>query len=94
MSLHLTVRWGFAAALAVAVTLGACSDDRTPTGNDSAPEAARHAAPAPTPLVDATYDGATLTLWPYTTDDFTNAKDPVNLLLLGNADPRGPALRR
>jgi hypothetical protein len=42
---------------------------------------------APDGLLNVTAGGESLTLWPYTTSDFENPSDPVNLIF-PNADPR------
>lgn len=87
MLFHRSVPHALAAALAVAIAAAACSEDKNPAGPVPRLEAGQ-AAPAPAPLASASYDGTSLTLWPYTTDDFQSRKDPVNLLFVGNADPR------
>ena len=48
--------------------------------------AAEPVAPPPDP-VEITLGGDTLSLWPFTTDDFSSADDPINLVFRG-ADPR------
>jgi len=87
MSFYRSVPHAVAAALAIALAAAACSEDENPAGPAPRIEAGQ-AAPAPVALVSASYGGTTLTLWPYTTDDFQSRKDPVNLLFVGNADPR------
>ena len=42
---------------------------------------------APDGLKDIVAGGESLTLWPYTTSDFENPSDPINLIF-PNADPR------
>ena len=76
------------AAIAVlALGAAACSDQDTPTGPQ--PGLNAHTAAAPTGLVTAAWGGSSVTLWPYTTEDFgVTRKDPINLLFVGNADPR------
>ncbi|MEP0829390.1 MAG: hypothetical protein HRF51_12795 [bacterium] len=45
--------------------------------------------PAPAPLVDVAFDDKALRFWPYTGDDFSGQpQDPVNLIFVGQADPR------
>lgn len=46
-------------------------------------------APPPWPLVTIDAAGQSLTLWPYTGTDLTDTpQDPVNLIFIGQADPR------
>jgi len=87
MPFHRTNPHFLVAMLAAAIGAIACSEDRNPAGPEPRLEAGK-AAPAPASLVSASYDGATITLWPYTTDDFQSPSDPVNLLFIGNSDPR------
>ncbi len=74
-------------AVAVAVSLAACSDNpAAPTGLDviEAP-ATLSVYPAPTPL--ASLDG--YSFYAYTSDNYYAVpKDPVNLIFTGNTDPR------
>jgi hypothetical protein len=76
------------AAILLATAAAACSDTREPTAPLPDLRASAQSAPAPSPLATTTSGSAALELWPYTSDDFTNPKDPVNLLFVGNADPR------
>ena len=46
-------------------------------------------APPPGPLNTVDFLGKTLTLWPYTSNDFSGAPaDPINLIFVGHNDPR------
>lgn len=82
---HSSFVTGLLAACALAAA--ACTDDETaPT----TPELGRRAAaPAPSPLATVNAFGPTVTLWPFTGDDFGQSpKDPVNLIFAGQADAR------
>jgi hypothetical protein len=68
--------------------LAACSDTPATAPDVDAARVNRNAAPPPAGLETVEFGGASLTLWPYTTDDFATGKDPVNLLFMGRADPR------
>lgn len=79
------------AALALAAALAACSD--TPPSSLHEPEpdprAARLATAAPSPLATITVGGAATQVFPYLADDLTSTpRDPVNLVFVGQADPR------
>ncbi len=50
---------------------------------------AGHEPPPPAGIVTVNLDGATVRIWPFTGSDLAGtASDPVNLILLGAADPR------
>ncbi len=68
--------WKRTGSLALAVSMGLAAS--APAGD--APE-------APEGLKDVVAGGTALTLWPYTSSDFANPSDPINLLF-PNADPR------
>jgi hypothetical protein len=70
--------------------LAACAEaDRLPTGPNPPLGAAAASAPAPSPLVPLALPGQTLQLWPFTGVGFgSTPSDPVNLIFIGNADPR------
>ena len=82
------------ACLAVWLAIAAC-DDRASSSiapRVAAPRMARQgagaAAPAPSPLVSVSLPSQTLRLWPFTGFGFGVASDPVNLIWIGQADPR------
>jgi hypothetical protein len=79
---------------AVLVGAGACADRPAPVEPDTEPvaamsEAANLTAPF-TDLVNRDLAGTQLTFWPYTgrTPTIGDAADPINLILVGDADPR------
>ncbi len=87
---HRTPRSAFLGAsllAACALAAAACTDNETAT---TAPELGRRAAaPAPSPLATVDAFGPSVTLWPFTGDDFGRTpKDPVNLIFAGQADAR------
>lgn len=67
--------------------LGACSEESARVLSTDRDTRARQQAPAPTPLVQVDAAGE-FALWPYTTADLENPSDPINVLLVGEADPR------
>lgn len=82
-----TMRAGAALIGAVAVlALQSCSDRANPA-DPGVPLAARVATPT---YVSVPVGGKTYELWPYTTGrlNVTSPDDPVNLLLVGEGDPR------
>lgn len=69
-----------AAVAAALLTPGAQADDGS-TGHER--------FPAPAGLVTLHFDSDSATLWPWTGTDFSGqASDPINLVFLGDADPR------
>ncbi|HSJ23774.1 MAG TPA: hypothetical protein VK929_03750 [Longimicrobiales bacterium] len=80
------------AALFAAAAASTGCDEIAPT--DANIPAQAHAAMAlapPAPLVTATAGGMTRTLWPFTGTDLgadAHASDPINLIFIGDADPR------
>jgi hypothetical protein len=72
--------------------VAACSDSaRQPTALRPARvdvSAASLSAPAPSPIVPVSLPGQTLQLWPFTGFGFGEKSDPVNLIFIGQADPR------
>jgi hypothetical protein len=82
-------RSSLAIAVVFVTTAVACSDP----GADPVLEPEFSPATIPGPpaseLRTASFGGSSLTLWPYTGEDFSGTpSDPVNLLFLGQADPR------
>ncbi|HEX9488287.1 MAG TPA: hypothetical protein VF976_14570 [Gemmatimonadales bacterium] len=80
--------------LVVLLAIAAC-EDRASSATGPRVEAlrlarqsARDAAPAPTPLVSVPLPSQTLDLWPFTGFGFGVPSDPVNLIWIGQADPR------
>lgn len=70
--------------------LAACEGDRivTPPEPDLA-VAATGEPPAPAGLVTLAVNGTSMEAWPYTGINFSGTpQDPINLVILGNADPR------
>lgn len=84
--------------LLAAGALAACGDAPSPAApEDAAARVAAFAEPAaPAPTAQITVGGQRLTFWPYVASDFSTAKDPLNVLFVGEADPRmlRAALRR
>jgi hypothetical protein len=83
---------GAASALLVAIV--ACTDAPTtpaPVTAAAQPDrvgAPQNEPPAPGGLVTVAFAGGSLTLWPYTGDDFgEQIADPINALFAGYADP-------
>lgn len=85
-------------AVAAALTLPtvACSDGASPL-SPLAPQASMGVladVPAPSGLVTTSLDGSNLELWPFTGSDLPHdgqdatPSDPINLVFLGQADPR------
>jgi hypothetical protein len=74
--------------LVSATLLAACQDVHDPIGVEPAFNRGAHAAPAPAPLVSVTAGSEALTFWPYTGSDFSTVSDPINLIFVGEADPR------
>jgi hypothetical protein len=77
--------------LVATLLLGAACADRG--GIPSGPHAAgvgasRVTAPPPLSLVSVSLPGQTLDLWPFTGFGFGEQSDPVNLIWIGQADPR------
>ncbi|HYL21283.1 MAG TPA: hypothetical protein VEU74_05965 [Gemmatimonadales bacterium] len=73
-----------------ALALVGC-DDRlnVPTGRRAETlRAAQVGAPVPSPLIALALPGQTLQLWPFTGFGFGAQSDPVNLIWIGQADPR------
>jgi hypothetical protein len=82
-----------ASLAALVVALAACSDGSPIAPLVSAPSAtegiAGNESPAPAGMLNVTLGSETLALWPFTGSNFSgDAKDPINLIFLGNADPR------
>lgn len=75
-----------------AVMLGACDRAMPPTSpdtNSTAITAGTNPPAPPTELVDVDIPGGTIKFWPYTGTNFTGTpQDPINLIFLGQADPR------
>ena len=71
---------------AAVLSLGGCADRPNPA-DPGAPAAARVATP---PYTSVAVGGETFEFWPYTTNrlSVTSPDDPVNLLLVGEGDPR------
>jgi hypothetical protein len=83
-----------AATASLLVAIAGCTDapttPRIAGGNPKAGQlAAALAEPAPPPgLVTVAFGGGSLTLWPYTAEDFGETiDDPINALFAGYADP-------
>ncbi len=80
--------------LALVFALAASTMACTESGPSSTTEPAAFARasiadPPASELRSVSFGGSSLTLWPYTGSDFSaTASDPVNLLFLGQADPR------
>ena len=74
----------------LALAVAACDDrPNAPTSpRAEAPRAARVGAPAPSPLISVPLPGQTLALWPFTGFGFGEQSDPVNLMWIGQVDPR------
>ncbi len=82
-----------ASLAALIIALVACSDGSPIAPLVSAPSLTKGIAgnesPAPAGMVNVALGSETLALWPFTGSDFSgDAKDPINLIFLGNADPR------
>lgn len=72
-----------------AMILGAYADEPQPTAPDLPASHAVSSAPAPPGLKDVSFAGQTQRIWPYTTAQFpAHEQDPVNLIFVGQADPR------
>jgi hypothetical protein len=82
-------RFGSATFLTLGL-VGACHEAREPiTVPATDADRAVHGAPAPAPSVTVSAAGSSLTFWPYTGTDFSSdPSDPVNLIFVGEADPR------
>ena len=87
-----------AAAASLLVAIGACTDSPTsPARVATSAQADRlsppqNEPPAPSDLVTVSFNGGSLTLWPFTGDDFGDrVADPINALFAGTkagyADP-------
>ncbi len=82
------------AVLVVLLAMAACEDHASSSTGPRvqapriARQNARDAAPAPTPLVSVPLPSQTLDLWPFTGFGFGVPSDPVNLIWIGQADPR------
>lgn len=77
--------------LPVLALLWGCHDEPSPTAVELTPLAADPAigAPAPPTSVSITVGGTSLDVWPYTDTNFeATPSDPVNLVFVGEADPR------
>jgi hypothetical protein len=82
-------RLWFAIAVVFATTWVACTQSDAPSALEPAFAPAGIPGPPASELRTASFGGSSLTLWPYTGSDFSaTASDPVNLLFLGQADPR------
>jgi len=72
--------------------LGACDRAMTPTSpdtNSTAITAGTNPPAPPSDLVSVDAFGTPLTIWPFTGTNFTGTpQDPINLIFLGQADPR------
>ena len=67
----------------------ACGDDAPLAGPGFDDVSARSARTPPALLVSISAGGASLSLWPYTGNDFSGTpQDPINLVFTGRADPR------
>lgn len=67
--------------------LSACSTPDQVASPEFRPAADQAAAPAPRVMIPA--GGGSLEIFPYLTDDLSsNGRDPVNLVFMGQADPR------
>jgi hypothetical protein len=72
-----------------AVILGACADEPQPTAPDQPASHAASSVPAPPGLRYVSFAGQNQMIWPYTTAHFpAHEQDPVNLIFVGQADPR------
>ena len=75
--------------LSLSLALAACSDSTHSFGPAAPPlSTERVTAPAPSPLVTVSLPQQTLQLWPYQGFGFGVQSDPVNLIWIGQADPR------
>jgi hypothetical protein len=85
-SMRPVLRAGAAVLAALTLPLQACTDHANVTGPGT-PSAARVATPTYTSV---TVGDETFEFWPYTTSklSITSPDDPVNLLLVGEGDPR------
>jgi hypothetical protein len=87
-------RYSWLVLLAAALVGAGCANQPSAPGPaiTAPPRAARtaagNAAPAPSPLVQVDLPGKALELWPFTGFGFSAASDPVNLIWIGDADPR------
>lgn len=82
-----------ASLAALVIALSACSDGNPIAPIMSAPSPTKGIAgnesPAPGGMVTVALGSESLPLWPFTGSDFSGAaKDPINLIFLGKADPR------
>lgn len=75
-------------SLVLAAVLGGCTEDQAGTTAPDFRAASAMSAGVPGALATVSFAGASVDLWPYTTDDFVSPKDPVNLVFFGDADPR------
>ena len=77
------------ALLAILFAGGGCADQPSaPVRARREPFRAQAVAPTPTPIVPVVLPGQTLELWPFTGFGFGEQSDPVNLIWIGQADPR------
>jgi hypothetical protein len=71
--------------------LGGC-DDSSPADLDATvrprPGFAVAGPSAPSPLVAVSFGSSSMSIWPFTGSDFEHASDPMNLVFVGQADPR------
>ncbi len=67
--------------------LSACTEDTANLLSTDRDDQVPQRAPAPSPLSTVNAEGE-FTMWPYTSSDLENPADPVNVLLVGEADPR------
>jgi hypothetical protein len=79
------------ALLVVTFTFTACSDNPDPTtlAPVMQPTAAASFVPSPAPLVPIAVPGGSQQIWPFTDGNLDRIpSDPINLIFLGEADPR------
>jgi hypothetical protein len=78
-----------AGVLILAASTLACTESGPPSATEPAFARVPIADPPASELRTAGFGGSSLTLWPWTGSDFSaTASDPVNLLFLGQSDPR------
>lgn len=71
------------------LTLSCDTDSFAPVPGRSEPASFAAAEPPPGLLVPLTISGGSLSIWPYTGNDFTGTpQDPINLVFSGKSDPR------
>ncbi len=84
---RLVTRLRLAAIVGSVWALSSCTEDGENLLSAGRDGLAGQRAPVPSPLSTINADGE-FTIWPYTSADLENPSDPVNVVLVGEADPR------